>query len=400
VLGPGDRLVRADVPAEGAAAGLPRPRAEALLAAARAGEPAVAYVLSDRLPQAADVSGVGLGDASVSNAGLVAVDWERAGRGRLHVVVAHDGPRAARSTLVAEALLAGGAVEERSRRALELAPDGALAVLLEGVGTEGALVVRLEHARASEAGAVGDALDADDRVVLRAEPLVVEIAPALPEAHRAALRAALAAALGDGGFVLGSLGPAGGLRVGALGGSGPAPREGVIDLSLAALGASGGGTPVPPGAEASDGSAWVVDVTLEDQPLVCAPAPAGVRWHLMRGGVGLVGTDGEGGLVVAFDLSRGAPAPALHPAWPILVDNVVRRGAGSVGGGVRVEGLLDPATSRLGRDASPFDAGRLAAARATEVPARVRLAPLLALAALLLSGGLWWREARRRRATG
>jgi hypothetical protein len=419
-LGAEDRLDVARLPAEPGGAFERRPTAEALLAAARAGAPALAVVVSDVVVEDLEVRSVAVGDAALGNLGIVAASWEReaggSGRDRVLVTLLNASPRPARAEVVMAVEGSASPSPPPQRRAVRLGADEVAAVLFEPAVRGEALEVTLVHDATSR-----DALAADDRVRLDAGSLRVAWDPGLPPAHVAAVGRALEAALGPGGVVDASsgTGPVD-LRVerwwpsapASPAPTGPAPTGpasiGQV-LALAVLDAGDPGVLLAPGPEQSRGHALVQDVTFAeaslDRPRLEAPA---VTWWLWRGepsSGGLVGADAAGRWIVAFDVARGAPPAAERAAWPILVENVVRLLGGTASNvpgqaGVRREGLLDLASTRLGREARAFDPGWLDGAPRRERGRPRAVAPWGVGVGVLLLTLLWAREARRRSAAG
>ena len=363
-LGPDDVLERAD------AAG------RDVVAAARGGSAALRVAVSDRArPDASpDVVAVAVGDPAAENLGLVAVDVAPVADGRrVFAAVRNDAGRARRATVRVDA--GPGAT-------LELAP-GATGSATFDVGPAGPdpITVRVDDP--------DGALSADDVVTLQAAPLVVRVAPeaeGLPRAHADLVRATLAVVAP--GFLERDDGTAA-LRVGAR--PDPAARAGV-DWVLSPL-RDGGGVAVPPGGPFEP---WPAGLGRDADPTGCdlrVAAASGPPWALARRAAG------AGSAVVVtflFDPLAGAPAPADHPLWPVLADDVVALAAGRLGpAGHRLRGLVDPDGTRLGRDVAPFDAGALARTAPDRAPRERPLrAPLVALAVGTLAL-LWSRSARR-----
>ena len=426
-LGPEDRLEVVHVP--GPEAHGPRPSPEALVAAARAGAPERSLVLSDVVVEEPDVHSLAVGDAALGNLGIVAAAWERsagpaersAGSAerteRVLVTLLNASPRPARAEVVLRGRAGPGPFAEQARRAVRLGADEVQAVLLERAGPATDLEVVLDHETPG-----GDALPADDRVGLHGAGLRVLIdRTRLSAAHVAAVRRALEAALGSAALVeeRADAEPVD-LRVERWPVEASSRVAGATTvLALAALDPNDPGVAVGAGPEQVRPHPFVRDVTLAGMQLWRPQAvAAGIRWWLQRaspsaagagdadqgagmGGEGLIGEDAQGRVLVAFDVTRGAPSPAQRPAWPIFVENLVRTILGSPSdlpgqAGVRREGLLDVGSTRLGRETRALDAGWLAAAPVREVGAPRALAPWLGGVGLLLLGALWWREARRR----
>lgn|GEM_PF-2196640 len=393
----GDRLQVLRVP-DGAAAA-PRPSVEALLAAARAGAPDLALVVSDLVVEAPDVRSIALGDPTVANVGIVAADLGAdGGAQRLLVTVLNDSPRPARSLLVVS-VGEGAALRALVREELALGPGEVRAVLV--VAPADALELR---AALESQGA--DALAADDVVVLRRRALRVSFDATLPGPYRAAVERALAASLGAGSFAEGAP-PDVDFRRGSAQRS--AWVGGPARVSLAVLESDETGVPVPAGTDllamqplTQDLSTAGLALVVPEQVAPAArallrrqPASGGPAWDL------LVGTSED--VALLFDVLRGRPAPADEPFWPVFIDNLVRtalgeQGAASGGGaGVRRQGVLDPASTRLGRQARPFDPAWLVPLSVTAAPVSRAGAPWLAGLGLGLLLLLWRREGRRAR---
>ncbi|MFM8980132.1 MAG: BatA domain-containing protein, partial [Planctomycetia bacterium] len=355
-LAAGDRLEVLRVPDGPGSEGLARPSAQALLAAARAGAPGCALVVSDLRVAEGEVLARPVGDATLGNVGFVAVARHAQGQDAqgqhvqgLHVLVRNDSPREARSTLLM------GAQDGRvlGEVPLLLAPGEVRALALPGPGVEQAGSLWLQHAAPAR-----DALAADDRVGLAPARLSVQVDPALPAALGAAVRAALEAVLGAGGVVdAPASGPAG-LRVLPLARLPAVRRAGLGPVLALAVPAPGEvAREVPAGPEQRSPSALVRDVSLAGLRLWRPDLPPGVpeegvRWLLARAGVGCVGEAGDGAVLVALDLLAGASPVAGEPAWPLLVDNLVRGvlGAPAEGEpGLRVQDLHAPESTLLGR---------------------------------------------------
>lgn len=396
-VGPDDRVEVLAWPGAGALPSPegPRPSPAALAAAARAGAPGLAVVLSDVLPDPlpADVRWIAVGEAATVNVGIVAVDLSpgTAGRRLLATVLNH-----ARSPAEVEVVVRDlSAAREAGRRRLRLGPDEGRAVLLDLDAAGPELEVRLVPV----AGPVGDGLGADDVVRLSARPLTWagggsgDQATALGAAFTAAGATPGGAADADV-EVLGPeqapTPPAGprvrwALRLGRLG-------EGTVGVH-----APSGPDQVVPHALTCDLSTVGVDLVFADEPV--GPPPPGTLLAREAGGrtwpVLVLEDDPPRTLRVVPDLTAGAPSPAASPLWPLIVENLLRAIGGSAGpSGVRAQGLLDPASTRLGRSVRPFDPQWLAAVPVDHGPRPVRLAAWLATMAVALLLALWLLVAR------
>jgi hypothetical protein len=325
------------------------------------------------------------------------------------VTLLNASPRPARAQVVLRGRASGEAWVEVERRAVRLGPEEVQATLWALPGPARELEIQLEHE-----GGARDALGADDRVRLVAGVLRVAFATSLPPAHRAAVHQALLAVLGEAGLLEVPSGASADLEVERWDGGeerGASAGAGRAVLALAVV--EGEGRPVPDGPERRAAHRCVRDVTFQGLDMR-RPAGAfeGLRWLLQRDGDdarGLVGIDAVGRLVVAFDVTRGEPSPAQRPGWPILVENLLGAVLGVEGGvpraqarasptsapGVRRQGLLDPASTRLGRDQRALDVEWLRAAPPRERVHARPLAPWCVALGLGLLGVLGWREARR-----
>jgi hypothetical protein len=212
----------------------------------------------------------------------------------------------------------------------------------------------------------------------------------VPIAHRRAVEDGLAAALGaDGSSVAGD--------------------EADLVVSCGAEGDAAGGPwslvlhPAPAGTSGEQAGAGtdrvrpgpiVQDLSSAEADLVYAPGAGDAvppqAWRLWRddGGRPWPVLAARGRRVDFLpDPLRGEPPPVACALWPLFLDNLVRLALGeesAVGSGWRRQGLLDPATSRLG-GAAPFPPS--AALPLGDVPAD-RPPGLLPLGPYLLAGGL------------
>ncbi len=405
-LQPGDRLEVRCVP-EGLEVRLfpegaeqePRPSAEALLAVARAGAPDQALVLSDLVVEAPDVLSIALGERTVANVGIVAADLGLdGGAARVLVTVLNDSPRPARPVL-SVSVVEGGVARALFSESIALAPDEVRALLV-------AAPADALELRASLRPEAGDALEADNVVVLRRRALHVSFDAALPAPHRAAVERALTASVGAEGFVEG-VSPDLNFRRWSAGQV--AWFGDPMQVSLVALEPDEAGVPVPPGRDLVAAHPLTADLSTAGLSLVVSARSASQAQRLLcrltegrgSGWDLLVGTSTD--VVLLFDVLRGRPPPADEPFWPVFIDNLVRTTLGEQGvpsggaTGVRRHGVLDPASTRLGRVARPFDPAWLVPLAATETPVTRAAAPWLALLGLVLLLWLWRREARRAR---
>jgi len=361
-LGPSDRFLRIDVTAPAR-----------LASAAAGGVASLRVVVTDRaradLPFG--VRPVLVGVPAAVNAGLVALDVVGTGAGRaIHVVVANDAPEAIHASLSRDA----GAV-----LAVDVPAHGAASTSIPwpvadpDVPTE----VRLEDPRG--------ALAADDVVRIDPRPVLVGIADerqGLPAAYASAVRAALDAVApgawreATSGRGLVWFGPA------AL-----APRDAAVVVELHPVAPGATAVRAPPGAALEPSEPEVApDLDPTGCELVYAAAVAtGPPFPLVRVRQGAPG----GPLVVDWcpDPLAGSPPPVDHPVWPIFIDDVVARARGRTGpAGLRVQGLIDLETTRLGRDVAPFDRAWLVAAPLDLAPRTLAWGlPLLALGSICLA---------------
>jgi hypothetical protein len=381
-LGPTDRIevVREPADPEG-----PRPTEGRLLDAARAGAADLRFVVSDRAARGptGEVGWITAGDPGARNRGIVAATMEeRPGGLAVFANLRNDTEADEDLRLVLTTESRDAFAEARARVAA-----GGLAtatIPLDSVPEE--LVLSLEGE---------DGLAADDRVSFVRRPLAVEFDPSVPGAHARAVRLGLEAVLGSGGFVEGRVPD---LVVTAR----PSPPRGVT-LVL---------DPVPAGAEAIE--ALEGPETVRTDPLVRDLSAGGVGLAYRpgaerptegydpllsrRAGRGFVVVERRGDLVrFAPDPLRGRPAPVATPLWPLFLENLVGEVAGDLGPlGYRRRGLLDDATSRLGRT-PPAPSIEIPASPA-EVPAPARsvdLRPWLVLSGLLCLLLLWAHPASR-----
>jgi hypothetical protein len=339
---------------------------EDAVAVARSGTAALRVVVSDRLPAdaPADVRFVAVGDPEAGNAGILAADATPEGASvRVFATVRNDSPRAFEGRLS----LTRGA--EADAKALRLGPGEAAGVVFAARSPlpQGAALT-LEP---------GGALAADDRVVLARAPLRVGFEPpprGYSEAHVDAVRAALGAAAP--GWTVDSAHPD--LWVGSAA-SRPDPRAVAFVLHPIAPGVEGvhaGRAPLVPIDPAFGRDVDLAGADLVYDPSVAAGAPP---FPVVRAAA----AGGGGGEVHWLpDPLAGSPSPADRPAWPLFVENLVRR--------VAPDPLaVDPDAALLGRDVAPFEARWLEAAPRDRVARPRSLRALLALGGGLCLLWLW-----------
>lgn len=397
-LGPSDALEVVAWPGTGSVPERrgPRPLPAALAAAAQAGAPGLAVVVSDALPAEppAGVRWIAVGDAALVNLAIVAADLEPLERGaRLLVSVLNHGRATVRATVAARV---PGAAADLVRREVLLGPDALEAVLEPLTEAPDALELSV---RGDERDP-GDALEADDRVLLLRRPFSWG---GLEGAGQAALRRAVAAALEA---VLGAPtqgptpvpGSQADLWVEALPpGEASAPPGNRLRLVTDALPyarrrLAGQSVQVQPHALTRD-----LDLSGVDLVLALPPQPRGVPLLLARGAEGDAAVLTLEGTCVTLwaDPLTGQPPLVDTPVWPLLLENVARfLGGEGAGPGLRRQGLLDPASSRLGRLAAALPPEVLAGVPLLHPPAPWNLRVPLCLAGLGLLLALWWRGAR------
>lgn len=355
-----------------------RPSWDSLFADARAGSASVRIIISDQLPAVipGDLQVVAL-DQPAGNVGIVGLRLvEDRGRPAAFVSVMRDPPAAGTVRVRAAGV---GQVD------VDVGEDGyGSAVLALPDPVPGSVTLTI----ADEGTAPRTGLLADREATIQIAPLGVAIHPGLPPATtrvlRRGLRAALGSALRDGDA----------LRVASAGAQG--------DLLVGAV-ADGASTRSAPRG---------VAVRLED-PLIADLDPAGVEWVYADGDEDLADDEqlllgvrsggatwpivtrrADGTVRFAPDPSRGDPAPADAPIWPLFLANLVSDRGDF---GVRYVGLLDARSSRLGPDVRTFDPAWVAAAKA-DVPAQgIALRTPLLVFALLVLGVLWLVPVLRRR---
>ncbi len=381
----------------------PRPRPGVLLASADAGEAAWRVVVSDAEAPAdpAGTTWVSVGSPDVFNVGVVATALTPQSAGfELFVNVRGDDTRSSTVRLVVrehDTVLA--------QRSVEI-PAGGYASHAFSIGRIG-LAFRVELTR-PDGSAWSDDLAADDAVAYERVPIRLHMDPALPLALRRAVEDVLVSTLGRRGYrdatrdlalvvaaseTTGSLPPAPWLLV-----LHPAPGEG-------ALRAGAGIDRVRPDALVRNlstvGADLVYAVSAAAKPtdgfaLLLERDADGRRWPVVA----------RLGQVVHFlpDPTRGRPAPADTPLWPLFVDDLLGEvgGRGAVGGaGYRRLGTPDDASSSLGRTPTELRIPDLRARPADLAPETRSLRPPLLAGAVLALLLLWivpWsgRRARRR----
>jgi hypothetical protein len=382
-FGPTDRFVLVREPPSPLG---PRPSEEALLDAARAGTAAARIVLSDRHPtgRTDGVRWVALGDPAARNVGIVAASIAPTAPGdglELFANVANDSD----GTATVEVALFDAT---RTAQTIEIPPRGLVPVRFPLASSPDALEVQVP---------AGDDLGADDHVTFTRAPLGVRIDPSVPAAHASALRRGLTAVLGEGGFREDASEPR--LLV-----TTEADRTIGTALVLQPVPEDRAGSAAPPGADVVRADRLVEDLSTSGIDLVYARGAARPRADAdlllgRRAEEGVFAVVERRGRVVrlAPDPLRGSPAPAETPFWPLFLENLVGEVAGEVGpAGYRRQGLLDLATSRLGRDRSDFDPGWIAAATPDLPPPDRPLRPWLLGAALGCLALLWGRALLRR----
>ncbi len=390
-MGPGDRLALVE-PAGGADDR--RPSAGRLVDAALAGDASWRAVLSDAPPPPdVPVAWIRIGRPDLANVGIVAATLveEDGGWGVFAVVEnASASPRSVRLRL------GPAGAEPRLGAVRTMGPDDTLASTMPVLAGGTAIALTLADA---SGGPIADAVPEDDAVRFERRALRVWLGPDLPPAHRRLVLDAFAAALGpagvaralDGGDLAVVAAPA------AKGGETPAGSRRV--LVLFPIG-DGPALYAPAGPDFRQDGPLVRDLSSRGTDL--AYAPDALRAHarplLWRGGPRPWPIVAESGRRVLFlpDPLVGRAPPAETPLWPLFVDDLVAACLGVPAGGApgwRRLGLLDEATTRLGREATPPEEVRrmvAAASRDRPAPAFALRLPLVlaALVALLL---LWVR---------
>jgi len=349
-----------------------------LVAAARRGGAAVRVVVSDRLPASAvpDVETVAVGDPAARNAGIVAASAAVEGGTRRAFVAVRNDASVARALRVR---VAGG-----GSATLDVPAGGVASATLAAPPGDASVVVTLDDPDGALAG--------DDEVRLSPAPLRVAVAgpeAGLPSAHADLVRRTLDV-VAPGWEAASAVRAT--LRVGVR----PVALADGVDLVLHPIAAGGASVRAPASAARERPPvAYAADLDVASTDLVYArDVGAASPWPVVRTSTGPAGAHV---VEVLFDPLAGTPAPADTAAWPILLENVVTAAAGAPApGGHRVQGLLPPDASRLGRDRRDLDLGASARAAPDRPPVERPLrAPLLALA-VASWGALWGRGARRR----
>jgi len=383
---------------------VPRPTADALLAAARAGESALRVVVSDLGPPAetGGVHWVAAGEPRASNLGIVALSAAAAGEHtEIFFTVANHGLEAESVWVGVRGSGADGARRVSGGTRLKIPPRGMSSGTLVVSTKPTHVLVSLGQQDRTD---LEDDLRADDRVALTRAPLGVYLHEGVPAEHAVSVRRALQAALGTSGVTYVDRAQALAADLAFVPVWAPLPSQAwILTLQPVVEGepvehAGRGGNPRGRDPIVRDLSAAGVD-------WVYAPGAAevgpGESVLLRRSGTRdwpIVLRRGRR-LRLAADPLRGEPAAADTPFWPLLVENLTRLAGGAerVGAGYRARGLLDPETSRPGRARSAFDPDRLAAA-VPSVPAEERsLRRLLIVGALLCLATLWSAPRLRRR---
>lgn len=384
----------------------PRPTADALLAAARAGLASLRVVVSDSAPpsEIGDVYWVSVGEPAATNTGLVAASVQ-AGEdfSEVFFALAHHGARGARRRVFVRGRGEGGE-ERHTGVALVDVPAGGMA---SGTVSLAGRPAQIEIVLTDDAGeALADDLHADDRVELTRAQIRVYVHDGLPAAHRERIGQALEAVLGPQGVVVLNRSQALDAELAFVPVWSPLPSDAWI-LALRPI-ADGDAVEHARGRHNPRGR----------DPVVRDLSAAGVDWVYAEGALAV--QPGEDVLLqtrgaedwpvvlrdrrrvrLAADPLRGEPAAVDTPFWPLLIENLVHVAGGHAGAGAgyRSRGLLDADTSRPGRARIPFDPRRLAAAApVTGARARSLRGPLIlgALACLLM---LWGAPRVRRRLT-
>ena len=384
------------VPAMPSDAPTARPRPSALLATAQAGVASRRIVLSDVAGPAetAGVVWIARGHDEPQNTGIAALRMTRDTEGaRLFVTLVHQGKADALGRLVVR-----GATGEVGM-AFRLPRDGYASYTLDADLPGGdVLTVALEN---ENGDAWTDDLGADDRVRLERGPLRVHIAPTVPAALAARVRAGLAAALGTSGFV-DSDDP-----VVAFGAAAAPPRVGTPALTvlLAATAADAPLVRAPAGPMQASADPLVRDLAAAGGDFAYARGTA-VAAESERVLLGIA--DGErtwpvlvrnGAQVRLVPVPmRGTPPLVDAPFWPLFLENVIATVEhGSIGEGWRARGLLDASSSRTGQRRDPLDRARLGTLEPALPGARRSLRTPLIVGALLCLAILWAAPRLRRR---
>ncbi len=386
-LGPRDELIVVNEPV-----GDPdtRPQEAGLLSAARAGSASARFVIDDRLPrdEPPDVRWIAIGDLSARNQGIVAVSLRPVEQhAELFVNVLNDSDRKETVYVFADARGEQDVVVEIppfSMRPVRMGSDPEAERIDVWLSPEGK-----------------DRVPSDDRVVLTRAPVPVYVDPALHARVVERTQAALVAAVSAAGVRYVRAADA---KLAVV----PRGWRGRTDATRLEIEAAPEGAAVEPIGTGTDeigrgpvvrdlataGTGWVYPVgarVLQPDEDVLLARRGATTWPVV--------TRTGSRVRLVPDPLRGEPAPVDSPFWPLLIDNLLA-GAGAqrvVGAGFRAEGLLDVESSRLGRDARPFDPATLAAAEPLDAASpRSLRTPLVCLgvACLLL---LWALPQLRRR---
>ena len=362
----------------------PRPPSAALLATAHVVGGTAGLVLSDAPAPADDDVWWTWGRPEASNVGLAAMSITPDPVGlRVFALLVHSGRAPTSCSLLLEA---PGAPLRRAPVTLE--PDGLVSVEIGAAPAPDTFTVRLA---AADGGAWQDDLAADDAVVFRREPLRVYLSPALPREVVRAFDAARAASVGEVTSV--AEGEAADLRVVVAG----EERGDGLHLVLHPLPEGATGTRAPPGRDLRFGDDLVRDLDSRTTDLVFAPSALGPEGEVLLARMGSphVPVVTRMGNLVHFlpDPTAGDPAPIRTPLWPLFIENVLRRaGGGGEEAGYRREGLLDLASSRLGRTLAEAPIlARLPSLPPDRAAVPRSLRPWLLGLVLLLLAWLYWR---------
>ena len=402
-LADADRLLVLEEP-RGATPLDPRPQPDTLLGTAHEAEAAWRAVLTDAAApvDTAGVTWISVGSPDAFNVGIVATSLTPGSAGfELFVGVRGDDVRSSTVRLVVrdrETVIAAHRLD------LEAGAHASHAFAIGRVG----LAFRVELT-APDGGAWSDDLGVDDAVDYVRAPVRLHLDPALPLPLRRAVEDGLVATLGRRGYqdttsdpdlLVASADTAGDLP--------DAPWRLVLHPAMArgALRVRAG-----TGSDRLRPDRLVRDLSTSGVDLVYAPAAA----ESPRGGFQTVlGRDVDGRIwpvvvrrdqVVHFrpDPTRGRPAPAETPLWPLFLDDLLEvvAGQGEAGGaGYRRRGTLDDASSALGRLSSSWSPPDLAGFP-PDVAERTRsFRPFLVAGALLALLLLWvvrWSNGQPRR---
>lgn len=389
-LSPTDRLTVLEEPRSGAPLA-PRPRRGALLAAAHAQEAAWRVVVTDAAPpeHSEGVTWASVGAPAAFNVGIVTSSLSSSSAGfELFVGVRGDASRVARLRLVVRDR--GGVLAEQP---LEIKAGGHVSHVF-AIGRIGlAFSAALE---APDGGRWSDDLAADDVVEYERTAVRVYLDPTLPRALRHAVEDGLAASLGSREIQETTRDVQ--LLVAPQGASGKLP-EAPWRLVLHPA-PDAGALRAPPGLDRLHPDAVVRDLSTSGTDLVYDPAAVEsvvapltpLLWREAGGRDWPVVA--RSGPIIHFlpDPTRGRRAPAETPLWPLFLDDLVREVAGDAaagGAGYRQRGLLDDASSALGRSEGSWDVPDLSARSPDVQPETRSLRPLLVAGALLALLLLW-----------